>query len=97
MKIIKIVDRKTGKEIMQLNYEMQGMSYHTVAMYAMAAVAIIKNKDVEALLSLITNLKNDTMDEEELIEIFLQEFDVNYEDVDRRIEKALTAEEIFGK
>lgn len=82
---------------MQMNYEMGGMDYHTVAMYAMAAVAIIRSKDIEGFLSLIVSLKNDTVDEESLIEIFLKEFDVSYEDVDRRIEKALTAEDIFGK
>lgn len=97
MKIIKIVDRKTGNGIMQMNYEMGGMDYHTVAMYAMAAVVIIKNKDIEGFLSLIVNLKNNTVDEEGLIEIFLQEFEVLYEDVDRKIQSALTAEEIFGK
>lgn len=97
MKIIKIVDRKTGKEIMQMNYEMRGMDYHTVAMYAMACFSIIREKNMEAMLSLIVNLKNGTVDEEGLIEIFLTEFDVNYEDIDRKIENASSMEDIFGK
>lgn len=97
MKIIRILDRETKKEIIQMNYEMRGMDYHTIAMYTMACISMIKERDVEAMLSLITNLKMGSVDEEGLIEIFLKDFDVLYEDVDRKIEKASSMEEIFGK
>lgn len=97
MKIIKILDRETKKEIIQMNYETPVMDYHTIAMYTMACISMIKEKDIEAMLSLITNLKMGTVDEEGLIEIFLKDFDVQYEDIDRKIEKASSMEDIFGK
>lgn len=42
MKRINIFDIESGKQIMQMNYEIKGQDYHVVAMYAIACMTLLE-------------------------------------------------------
>ena len=97
MKIMKIIDKHSLTEIMQINYEFWDVLPEIVAMYAMLSMVMLKENNIEVLLTLLLEMRADNMEEQEMLILFLHDYTVKVEDVNDTITKAESVSDIFGK